>query len=279
MNIELETITPQMAADWLKKNNTKNRRLRQAWVDKMARDIKAGAFLTTHQGIAFDGNGVLLDGQHRLAAIVKSGKALTIIVVRGVPSLQRVNGTHLNAWNAIDQGRARQAGEVLQMQGLKNGMKLAAVVRSLIMSCNGGNIVAVSLPQIQLTIEAVGQSIETCVMLANANTLFRPPSYVVAAATLLHTKMPVQTEAFLQELSSITGSALSPSRALITWIKRHPQCGGHTAYSNFKTTASALKAHIEEAQRFKIYSSESAYQWLCDQNRPLVKKIASIVTV
>ena len=277
MKTQLMTITPQWASEVLEKRNPSNRKMRQSWVEKMARDILAGAFITTHQGIAFDENGNLLDGQHRLAAIAKSKRAVEILVTTGLPALHRVNGTHLTAFNAIDQGRARLAGEVLQMQGLQNGCKLAAVARALIMSCNSGQIVAVSLPQIQLTLEALGQSAETCVMVSNTGKLFHAPSYVLAAAALLHTKMPVQTESFLSELVSITGAVNSPSRALIGWIKRHPQCGGNTAYTNFKTAASALKAHAQKSSKFKIYSSESAHEWLLAQNVEVVKKIASIV--
>ena len=42
----------------------------------IARDMKAGHWRLTHQGIAFDPAGVLIDGQHRLWAIVESDTTL-----------------------------------------------------------------------------------------------------------------------------------------------------------------------------------------------------------
>lgn len=63
-------ITPEMAANWLDNANSRNRSICQAVVERYARDMRAGRWRLTHEGIAFDPNGVLLDGQHRLWAIV-----------------------------------------------------------------------------------------------------------------------------------------------------------------------------------------------------------------
>ena len=66
------TITPTMALNWLEHANTNNRKISDAYVKKLARDMKAGRWRLTHQGIAFDPHGVLLDGQNRLWAIVEA---------------------------------------------------------------------------------------------------------------------------------------------------------------------------------------------------------------
>jgi len=63
-------ITPTMASNWLENANNRNRPVSQAAVDRYARDMRAGRWRLTHEGIAFDPSGVLLDGQHRLWAIV-----------------------------------------------------------------------------------------------------------------------------------------------------------------------------------------------------------------
>ena len=63
----LMTITPTMALNWLEHANTNNRKIIEAYVKKLARDMKAGRWRLTHEGIAFDPHGVLLDGQHRFA--------------------------------------------------------------------------------------------------------------------------------------------------------------------------------------------------------------------
>lgn len=73
-------VTPDIAAAWLEKNNTKNRELRQRRVDELAAEMKAGRWLTTHQGISFDTNNQLNDGQHRLWAVVQSGVTVKMMV-------------------------------------------------------------------------------------------------------------------------------------------------------------------------------------------------------
>jgi len=81
--IGVETITPEIAANWLKRN-TSNRAMRSSRVDELARQMQAGGWGLTHQGVAFNGDGTLLDGQHRLAAIVKAGVSVRMVVTRGV---------------------------------------------------------------------------------------------------------------------------------------------------------------------------------------------------
>ena len=46
----------------------------------MADDMRAGRFVVTHQAIAFDAKGNLIDGQHRLRAVIMSGVTVTMQV-------------------------------------------------------------------------------------------------------------------------------------------------------------------------------------------------------
>ena len=86
MKAGFETITPAKAASILANHNPHNRRLRQTYVDRLARDMEAGRWHDHHQAIGFNGDGSLVDGQHRLAAIVQSGKSQKLLVVREVPN-------------------------------------------------------------------------------------------------------------------------------------------------------------------------------------------------
>lgn len=65
-------VTPALAKQWLEKN-TNNRNVNFAKVKKMAKDMREGHWDTTHQGIAIATDGTLVDGQHRLMAVVESG--------------------------------------------------------------------------------------------------------------------------------------------------------------------------------------------------------------
>lgn len=80
---ELETITPEKAKQYLERNPN-NRNLRPTRVDQLAAMMKNGHWRLTHQGIAFNCDGTLRDGQHRLAAIIKANVPVTILVTRGL---------------------------------------------------------------------------------------------------------------------------------------------------------------------------------------------------
>lgn len=83
MQIEIMEVTPQVAAKFLERNAS-NRRLRPGHVNALASVMKAGQFQHTHQGIALNEAGEVVDGQHRLHSIVKSGVTIKMPVAFGV---------------------------------------------------------------------------------------------------------------------------------------------------------------------------------------------------
>lgn len=121
MNVTKETITPKKAMEWLKRN-VNNRPLSQRWVDDLARAITDKAWRLNGDCIRFNGNGDLIDGQHRLNACVQSGKPFESYVVRGLDH---------DAFDTIDQGKRRSIADVFARQGYKHYTTLASAVRWL----------------------------------------------------------------------------------------------------------------------------------------------------
>lgn len=76
-------ITPDIANQLLIQN-TGNRTVRTTVVARYSDDMKNGNWGLSHQGIAIDINGNLIDGQHRLLAIVKSGETIPMLVTTGL---------------------------------------------------------------------------------------------------------------------------------------------------------------------------------------------------
>jgi len=103
---EMVEVTPEMATRWLAENNLNNRNLRPGRVQWFARQIINGLFILTPQGISFDVDGVLMDGQHRLAAIVKTGCTVPLLVSRGWAPSTRL---------ALDAGAQRSAQDSINM--------------------------------------------------------------------------------------------------------------------------------------------------------------------
>lgn len=103
---EVVDITPDMAADWLESRQFEgNRKPSRIKVDQLAAAMKAGDFLETHQGIAFDTEGRQIDGRHRLMAVVASGVTVRMWVF---PDQTR------DTFDVIDTGYARAATQFMQ---------------------------------------------------------------------------------------------------------------------------------------------------------------------
>lgn len=81
-------IDPALAVKWLE-GNTHNRPLGGKLVEEFKEAIQAGKWKLTHEGIAFDPGGVLIDGQHRLWAIVEAAKAVKMMVTFNEPAENR----------------------------------------------------------------------------------------------------------------------------------------------------------------------------------------------
>lgn len=87
LEMKVEKITPAKAKEYLKKNvnnprgkNSLNRRIVKTYADDMAN----GLWELNGEAIVFDEDGFLKDGQHRLAAIILSGKTIETCAIRGV---------------------------------------------------------------------------------------------------------------------------------------------------------------------------------------------------
>lgn len=131
---QIETITPFIAAEYLK-NNQNNRALSMATVKSYAETMKRGEWLLNGESVDFDWNGNLLNGQHRLHAIVKSGQSIQTFVVRNLDP---------KVYTSYDCGRSRDAGQLIGMQGVPNYncvatcVKISYLLKNNITICNGG---------------------------------------------------------------------------------------------------------------------------------------------
>lgn len=77
-------VTVDMAADALSKNGI-NRPVRETHRGFLERQMRAGRWRQTHQGLAFSQDGELLDGQHRLLALTDYGQPLEFAITFNVP--------------------------------------------------------------------------------------------------------------------------------------------------------------------------------------------------
>lgn len=112
-------VSPKLAVEILE-TRAPNRQIKQHRVDQYARDMRAGHWLRNGETIKFDRFGRLLDGQHRLWAVIEADVAVDFTVVLGLEP---------EAMATVDTGVARSFSDVLGIGGTLNTRYVAAITR------------------------------------------------------------------------------------------------------------------------------------------------------
>lgn len=207
---EVVTVTPDMAREWLKYNKV-NRPLSQAWVNYYVRQIVDGLWDGQNgQSIKFDVLGNLIDGQHRLYAIIASGIAVTLEVRRHLKT---------ESFKTIDVGNIRTAAHTLAALGIKNYALVAAVGRLIWLWRHGqkGLNSRVSIDEIVVTVRKYPAVVELAARLKDpfAN-LFLPASVGCFCYWLLSTLDAEAADKFFTELfENPSGVTLILQRRLV----------------------------------------------------------------
>ncbi len=123
---EVVNVTPEYARQILAKqaaldehSSVKQRRLDKHRVTQYANEMRRGGWMLNGEGIQFNG-ARLLNGQHRLSAVVESGETVQMLIVRGIDPA---------AFSTIDQGKGRTIGDLLKMRGLPYSVEMAGGAR------------------------------------------------------------------------------------------------------------------------------------------------------
>lgn len=149
LNLTIETIliTPEIATEWLAAN-IGNRNISVPHLAKVVSGINSGEFDVVGDSIKYDWNGEIIDGQHRLTAIVKTGKSLELAVVRGYDP---------EAKSTLDLGKKRSAMDIARLQGHEEiGHRDISCFRSMLLpycsAHNRRNLLTVA-QEIELTLK------------------------------------------------------------------------------------------------------------------------------
>lgn len=114
------TISPEVAAQWIEKSKTHNRRLRLAHVKQLAIDMASGTFALNGETIIIATNGNILDGHHRLHACVRANVPFETFVVLGVDP---------ETMPTIDTGDSRNRSDLMTFAGELHASKLCTTTK------------------------------------------------------------------------------------------------------------------------------------------------------
>jgi len=122
--LSFELITPEIAKQMLEHNTSNYRKLTEATIVRYIKDLISGLWTHTTATVAFTESGVLVDGQHRLHAIARSGKSVWMFVLRNLPE------EFANDPNQ-DKGKMRSVGVYINKLGVKNATTASSAIRIL----------------------------------------------------------------------------------------------------------------------------------------------------
>jgi len=123
--MKVVTITPEMAEKMLLKN-TSNRKPSAKVVNKYAKDIALGNWVLNGESIKLTKGGVLIDGQHRLLAIIKAGTSIQSYLVDDLE-----NAKIEQIFSTVDQGKIRSIGDIFSCEKIRNAQTIGVCTKFL----------------------------------------------------------------------------------------------------------------------------------------------------
>jgi hypothetical protein len=208
MKISNEIITPEIAKKLLEKN-TENRHLRQSHVRDLANEMTSGRWRVTAQGISLTADNQVVDGQHRLHAVVKSGVSVMFVVARGIPK---------EDMEVYDIGAKRTVSDTLALRdGLTDSNVTTAAARQIMSLCFGYQNYTLSIGTVRGVLAEFGPEITTANALLRS---FKPArkSWVVGA-----TAFALKSNRRIEDFAEILGSGENtekgcPAFAVRNWL-------------------------------------------------------------
>lgn len=122
--VAIEKVGPPRAKDWLTKNHPGNRHLRPRKVAEYATNMDLGLWPLADHMVVFDTQDRLINGQHTLHGVVRSGKTIETVVCRNWPDA---------ALLVFDGGMKRVTDDRFSMAGLRWPRGSGATVRRIFM--------------------------------------------------------------------------------------------------------------------------------------------------
>lgn len=117
-----ERITPERAEELLRVDGPQ-RNLKPTVLNRYITDMDLGLWGQCYDPIVVDKNGHVINGQHRLNAIIKSGKSHTFIVVEDAET---------DSIHTMDKGTPRSVNDDLLIKGITNRTSISAAARIVV---------------------------------------------------------------------------------------------------------------------------------------------------
>jgi hypothetical protein len=245
-------VTPAIASRWLEKNHEENRPIRWQAVEAIANDIRSGAFKLTHQAVAFGDDGFLLDGQHRLSAVVAAGETVRMLVMRN----------RAGAFSdPIDRGRPRSVSMLLRI----SNREAAALNVLRWLELGGPTNVPATAAELAEVLERHAEPLKMIkTHVKGASTLI---GSLLAACVYAMPCDPDRVLAFAYKVR--TGEMLQkgdPAYAFRIWQERN---AGHNQWDAVLAALNCVRYFVTATPLMSVYTGEAGYKGITGRRRAL----------
>ena len=252
MTIYKEPVSPERARELLLHKNPNNRKLSKSSVAKYVHDMQLGMWDESAVApIIFDKNDVLKNGEHRLTAIVTSGKTINMWFAYDAEST-----------DTYDIGLKRTTTAILKMRGIEVTTNTVSVVRAIGSLCFG--VTKPSEGEIEKAFLTDGETITeiTKIALKGGHNAILKNSAIVSALYISHkcgvpinvieSFSRVANTAIVEEIGNnapiiLRGQAM---KGISTW---------QTRVFIFRVTQEAIHDYMHKIDRRRVYTGKTAF--------------------
>ena len=248
MFTRIELITPDRARALLA-NMIRNRPLTPPRVTTMARDMAAGRWNLTHQGLALDHGGRLIDGQHRCHAIAQSGHSVWMAVAYNVAE---------ETFVSFDIGYTRSAANIASLtmdvkqpkESIAAAKSLALILEKYMTQAKTHAARISNAEQLQL-LAAFKDDIQSALTIVGKS--FRKAALIAAVAYAL----PVD-RARIVEWGEALSSRVGMTTTMAALCRASERCGSVRVASDklelITVTLRAIEAHLTGREVSKLFT-------------------------
>lgn len=266
----IENVTPELAWEYLMTSKG-NRHTHNEHITMLAAQMKAGKWLVNNDAISFDTNGVLIDGHHRLSAVVLSFCTVPMGVLRNVDPAARTT---------INIGVARTLADHLRFEGIDNSNQRAAYLSGAIRLVVGSTVAVKTTEAYNQWLPHFKAGIDNYFATGANNIKHMRSAKIGAPLIVAHKVNPELMEQFVIALRDGVNlkqnhPALKLREYLLTILM-----GENVRASSYEGVSgkvfAAAKAFLENRSLAKVQSSETATEFFrAAYSRGIVGKMAA----
>lgn len=247
-------ITPQIAERMLAKNDPGNRKIAWTRVTGYSGDMLAKRWKLTHQAICINADdGAMIDGQHRLQAVIMAQVAARMLVVQI---------SNVTIHDPIDRGAVRSVAYVTGLD--RNIVSACTTLRML--ECGFQTNAATTPGEIEEVYSHHKEVFDTLSQLMAKKAWIAGGIY--GAAVWAHPLNATKVQQFVHQVA--TGELIQrsdPAYALREWLKHAGK--NQSSWPRAMAACNALRYHLAEEPLVKMHSAQSGYRAICAKRRAL----------